>query len=207
MLDLYSWTTPNGDKLHIMLEEIDLPHRVIPVNIGAGEQHAPEFRAINPNGKIPALVDHAGPEGPVTIFESGAILVYLAEKAGVLLPRATQPRFAVLQWLMFQMSAIGPTLGQMFHFRNAQEQLPYAIERFTGEARRIFGVVEQQLAHGPYLAGEYSIADIASFPWMRLHKPLGLDLEAFPRVRAWLEAIGERPAVQRGLATLRAPKA
>ena len=208
MLELYSWTTPNGDKLHIMLEEIGLPYRAIGVNIGAGEQHTPAFRAINPNGKIPALVDPEGPDGAaVTVFESGAILVYLAEKSGQLLPHDTQGRFRVLQWLMFQMSAVGPMLGQLFHFRNAAEQLPYAIDRFTTEVKRIFGVVEQQLADtGSFLAGEYSIADIASYPWMRNHKALGLEISEYPRVRAWLEAIASRPAVQRGLQVLRAPK-
>jgi GST-like protein len=209
MLDLYSWTTPNGDKLHIMLEELGLPHRVIGVNIGAGEQNTPEFRAKNPNGKIPTLVDTDGVDGaPVTIFESGAILVYLAEKSGKLMPQDTQGRFRVLQWLMFQMSAVGPMLGQLFHFRNAQEQLPYAIERFEKEVKRIFKVVETELtARGPYLAGEYSIADIASYPWMRNYKAFGLDIGEFPKAKAWLDSIGERPAVQRGLQVLREKQA
>lgn len=209
MLDLYSWTTPNGDKLHIMLEEIGLPHRVIGLNIGAGEQNTPTYRAINPNGKIPALVDSDGPDGaPVTIFESGAILVYLAEKSGKLMPRDTQGRFRVLQWLMFQMSAVGPMLGQLFHFRNAAEQLRYAISRFETEVKRLYGVVEQGLAAGgPYLAGDYSIADIACFPWMRNHRALGLEIADYPKVREWLEAIDERPAVGRGLQVLRGSKA
>lgn len=209
MLDLYSWTTPNGDKLHIMLEEIGLPHRVVGVNLGAGEQNTPTFRAINPNGKIPALVDSEGPEGsPVTIFESGAILVYLAEKSGKLMPRDTQGRFRVLQWLMFQMSAVGPMLGQLFHFRNAADQLPYAISRFETEVKRLYGVVEQGLASGgPYLAGDYSIADIACFPWMRNHRALGLEISEYPKVREWLEAIEARPAVGRGLQVLRGSKA
>ncbi len=208
MLDLYSWTTPNGDKLHIMLAELGIPHRVIGVNIGAGEQHTPSFRAINPNGKIPAMIDSEGPEGtPVTVFESGAILVYLAEKTGKLMPHDTQGRFRVMQWLMFQMSAVGPMLGQLFHFRNAKEPLPYAIERFDSEVKRIFSVVEQGLAQaGPFLAGEYSIADIACFTWMRNHKGVGLNISDYPRVEAWLAAIAERPAVQRGLQVLR-PKA
>jgi GST-like protein len=205
MLDLYSWTTPNGDKLHIMLEEIGLPYRAIGVNIGAGEQNTPTYRAINPNGKIPALVDPEGPEGtPVTVFESGAILVYLAEKSGQLLPRDTQGRFRAMQWLMFQMSAVGPMLGQLFHFRNAAEQLPYAIERFENEVRRIYKVVETQLGDaGPYLAGAYSIADIACFPWMRNHRALGIDIGEYPKVREWLEDIAARPAVERGLQVLR----
>ena len=208
MLDLYSWTTPNGDKLHIMLAELGIPHRVIGVNIGAGEQHTPSFRAINPNGKIPAMIDSEGPEGtPVTVFESGAILVYLAEKTGKLMPHDTQGRFRVMQWLMFQMSAVGPMLGQLFHFRNAKEPLPYAIERFDGEVKRIFSVVEQGLAQaGPFLAGEYSIADIACFTWMRNHQGVGLNISDYPQVEAWLAVIAGRPAVQRGLQVLR-PKA
>lgn len=207
MIDLYSWTTPNGDKLHIMLEELEIPHRVIGVNIGAGEQHTASFRAINPNGKIPAMIDSEGPEGtPVTVFESGAILVYLAEKTGKLMPHDTQGRFRVMQWLMFQMSAVGPMLGQLFHFRTAKEPLPYAIERFDSEVKRLFSVVEQGLAQaGPFLAGEYSIADIACFTWMRNHQGVGLNISDYPRVKAWLEAIAERPAVQRGLKVLRAP--
>jgi GST-like protein len=204
MLDLYSWTTPNGDKIHIMLEETGLPYKANPVNIGAGEQHTDAFRAINRNGKIPAIVDHDGPEGGVTIAESGAILIYLAEKAGMLLPRDTQGRFTVLQWLMFQMSAIGPMLGQLYHFRTHSEQLPHAIDRFQSEVLRILGVLEAQLAGHAYIAGDYSIADIASYPWLRATRQLGLDLAPFPRVNAWLDVVGDRPAVQRGLTVLRA---
>jgi GST-like protein len=209
MLELYSWTTPNGDKLHIMLEELGLPYRVIPVNLGAGEQNAPEFRAINPNGKIPALVDPEGPDGEkMVVFESGAILVYLGEKTGKFLPRDTRGRFAVLQWLMFQMSAIGPQFGLLFRARNAAEPVPEQVERFAAEVGRIFGVIEQQLAGGgPFLAGEYSIADIASFPWMRNHKALGIEVAEYPKVRAWLDEIAARPAVQRGLQVLRSPRA
>lgn len=204
MLDLYSWTTPNGDKIHIMLEETELPYRAIPVNLGAGEQRSDTFKAINRNGKIPALVDPDGPEGPVTIAESGAILIYLAEKSGLLLPRATQARFTALQWLMFQMSAIGPMLGQLYHFRNHTETIPHAIDRYTTEVLRILGVVESQLTTTPFLAGDdYSIADIASFPWLRVARQLGLDFAALPRLSAWLDTIGERPAVQRGLTVLR----
>ncbi len=209
MLELHSWTTPNGDKLHIMLEELGLPYRVVPVNLGAGEQNSPEYRAINPNGKIPALVDPEGPnDEKIVVFESGAILVYLGEKTGRFLPQDTRGRFAVLQWLMFQMSAIGPQLGLLFRARIAAEPVPAQVERFTAEVARIFGVVEQQLASGgPYLAGDYSIADIASFPWMRNHKALGIDIAEYPRVRAWLDAIAARPAVQRGMQVLRAPGA
>ena len=209
MLELHSWTTPNGDKLHIMLEELGLPYRVVPVNLGAGEQNSPEYRAINPNGKIPALVDPEGPnDEKIVVFESGAILVYLGEKTGRFLPQDTRGRFAVLQWLMFQMSAIGPQLGLLFRARIAAEPVPAQVERFTAEVARIFGVVEQQLASGgPYLAGDYSIADIASFPWMRNHKALGIDIAEYPRVRACLDAIAARPAVQRGMQVLRAPGA
>ncbi len=209
MLDLYSWTTPNGDKLHIMLEELGLPHQVHGVDLGAGEQNTPEFRAINPNGKIPALVDSEGPDGaPVTVFESGAILVYLAEKTGKLMPRDAQGKSRVMQWLMFQMSAVGPMMGQLFHFRNAKEPLPYAVERFEKEVKRIFTVVERQLSEGgPYLAGDYSIADIASFTWMNNLKALGLDVGEYPHIKDWLAAIAERPAVKRGLAVLRDNKA
>lgn len=209
MLELHSWTTPNGDKLHIMLEELGLPYRAIPVNLGAGEQNAPAFRAVNPNGKIPALVDPEGPDGErMVVFESGAILVYLAEKTGKLLPSATRGRFAALQWLMFQMSAVGPMLGQLFRARNAAEPVPGQVERLSAEVARIFGVVEQQLASGgPFLAGDYSIADIACFPWMRNHKALGLEINDYPRVRGWLDTIAARPAVQRGMQVLRAPRA
>lgn len=208
MLELHSWTTPNGDKLHIMLEELGLPHRVIPVNLAAGEQNTPEYRAINPNGKIPALVDPEGPDGEkIVVFESGAILVYLGEKTGKFLTRDTRGRFAVLQWLMFQMSAVGPQLGLLFRARNAAEPVPEQVERFTAEVKRIYGVVEQQLASGgPFLGGEYSIADIACFPWMRNHKALGLDIAEYPKVRHWLDEIAARPAVQRGMQVLRTPR-
>lgn len=209
MLELHSWTTPNGDKLHIMLEELGLPYRVIPVNLGAGEQNTPEYRAINPNGKIPALVDPQGPDGEkIVVFESGAILVYLGEKTGKFLPSDTRGRFAALQWLMFQMSAIGPQFGLLFRARNAAEPVPGQVERLSAEVGRIFGVVEQQLGRGgPFMAGEYSIADIASFTWMRNHKALGVEIAEYPKVRAWLDEIAARPAVQRGLQVLRAPRA
>lgn len=209
MLELHSWTTPNGDKLHIMLEELGLPYRVIPVNLGAGQQNTAEYRAINPNGKIPALIDPEGPDGEkIVVFESGAILVYLAEKTGKFLARDARGRFAALQWLMFQMSAIGPQFGLLFRARNAAEPVPEQVERFTAEVGRIFGVLEHQLASGgPFLAGEYSIADIASFPWVRNHKGLGVDINEYPKVRAWLDEIAARPAVQRGMQVLRTPRA
>lgn len=206
-IEVYSWPTPNGHKVHIVLEELGLPYSIIPVAIGQGDQFKPEFLAINPNHRIPAIVDPDGPGGRFALFESGAILIYLAEKTGKLMPHDTQGRFRVMQWLMFQMSAVGPMLGQLFHFRNAKEPLPYAIERFDGEVKRIFSVVEQGLAQaGPFLAGEYSIADIACFTWMRNHQGVGLNISDYPRVEAWLAAIAGRPAVQRGLQVLR-PKA
>lgn len=209
MLELHSWTTPNGDKLHIMLEELGVPYRVIPVNLGAGEQNTAEYRAINPNGKIPALIDTEGPDGEeIVVFESGAILVYLGEKTGRFLPSDTRGRFAVLQWLMFQMSAIGPQFGLLFRARNAAEPVPEQVERFSAEVGRIFGVLERQLGGGgPFLAGEYSIADIACFPWVRNHKALGIDINEYPKVRAWLDEIAARPAVQRGMQVLRTPRA
>ena len=209
MLELFSWTTPNGDKPHIMLEELGLPYKVTAVNIGAGEQNTPGFRARNPNGKIPTLVDSEGPDGrPVTVFESGAILLYLAEKTGRFLPKDSQGRFRVIEWVMFQMSAVGPQLGLLFRARNAAEPVPGQVERLTAEVGRIYGVVEQQLAsEGPFLAGEYSIADIACFPWMRNHKALGLDIAEYPKLRHWLDEIAARPAVQRGMQVLRTPRA
>lgn len=209
MIDLYSWTTPNGDKIHIMLEETGLPYRALPINIGAGEQHGESFRRVNPNGKIPALVDREGPDGEeVVVFESGAILVYLAEKSGKFLPKDTQGRFEALQWLMFQMSGIGPMFGQLFHFKNAaQEQLPYAIERYDSEVRRLLGVLDRQLATREYLAGEYSIADIASYPWVRVYKAFGIAETDFPNVQKWLDRVAARPGVQRGMGVLRENKA
>lgn len=209
MIDLYSWTTPNGDKIHIMLEETGLPYRALPINIGAGEQHGEAFRRVNPNGKIPAIVDHEGPGGgEVVVFESGAILLYLAEKSGKFLPTDTQGRFEALQWLMFQMSGIGPMFGQLFHFKNAaQEKLPYAIERYDSEVRRLLGVLDKQLSTREYLAGEYSIADIASYPWVRVYKAFGIAETDFPNVQKWVDRVAARPGVQRGMGVLREHKA
>jgi GSH-dependent disulfide-bond oxidoreductase len=172
MIDLYFWTTPNGYKVTIMLAEIGTPYRVIPIDITAGDQFAPDFLQISPNNKIPAIVDHDGPGGiPLPIFESGAILLYLAEKTGQFLPSDPRARTDVLQWLMFQMGGVGPMLGQAHHFRRyAPEQIPYAIERYTREAARLYGVIDRRLAEVEYLAGEYSIADIATFPWIRPHR-------------------------------------
>ena len=204
MIDVYFWTTPNGYKVTIMLEEIGFPYKAIPVNIGAGDQFKPEFLKISPNNKIPAIVDHGGPGGkPLSIFESGAILMYLAEKSGKLMPSDTRRRYSVIEWLMFQMASVGPMLGQAHHFRGyAPEQLPYAIDRYTNEARRIYNVIDKRLAEVPYLAGEYSIADIATFPWLIPHKRQGQDLEDFPNLKRWYEAINNQPAVKRGLAVL-----
>ena len=204
-IEVWSWPTPNGHKVHIALEELGLPYQVVPVNIGAGEQFRPEFLAITPNHRIPAIVDPDGPGGkPLTLFESGAILIYLAEKAGQLIPADLAERLTCLQWLMFQMGGIGPMFGQWNHFANyAPEKIPYAIERYSNEVRRLYGVLEKRLSASPYLAGDaYSIADIASFPWVRNAERRGIDLIEFPGVKRWLGEIEARPAVQRGLAVL-----
>lgn len=206
MIDFYTWSTPNGIKISIMLEEIGEPYKVIPVDIGAGDQFKLEFLRISPNNKIPAIVDHEGPDGrPHTIFESGAILIYLAEKSGQLMPSDMDGRLAVMQWLMFQMGHIGPMLGQAHHFRKyAPEKLPYAIDRYTNEARRLYGVLDRRLGVARYLAGDdYSIADIATFPWIRPHNRQGQDLNDFPNVRRWLDEVAGRPAVQRGIEVLK----
>ncbi len=211
MIDVFSWPTPNGHKVHIMLEECGLPYRAIPVNIGSGDQFKPEFLAISPNNKIPAITDPDGPDGqPISLFESGAILVYLAGKTGRFLPQDVRGRYEVLQWLMFQMGGVGPMLGQNHHFRQyAPEKLPYAIDRYTNEARRLYGVIDRRLARSKWLGGpEYSIADIATWPWLRNWKNQGVELSDYPHLSRWYQAIEERPAVQRGvkvLADLRKP--
>jgi len=211
MIDVYSWATPNGHKVHIMLEECGLPYRAIPVNIGAGDQFKPEFLKISPNNRIPAITDPQGPDGkPISLFESGAILVYLAAKAGKFMPAADRAKYAVLEWLMFQMGGVGPMLGQNHHFRlYAPEKLPYAIDRYTNEAKRLYGVIDRRLAQSAYLGGEdYSIADIATFPWLRNWERQGIVLAEYPHLKAWFEKIADRPAVQRGvkvLADLRKP--
>jgi GST-like protein len=205
MIDVYTWPTPNGHKVHIMLEETGLPYRVIPVNIGQGDQFKPEFLKISPNNKIPAIVDSDGPDGkPLPMFESGAILVYLASKTGRLLPANLRDKWSTLQWLMFQMGSIGPMLGQAHHFlRYAPEKIPYAMERYTKEANRLYGVLDRRLAESRYVAcGEYTIADIAIMPWLRVPKNQGVDTGPFPNFRRWFDEINERPAVQRGLAVL-----
>jgi len=205
MIEVYSWATPNGHKVHIMLEECGLPYRVHPVDIGAGDQFKPDFLAISPNNKIPAIVDPDGPDGaPISLFESGAILLYLAGKSGRLLPASTRGKYEVLQWLMFQMGGVGPMLGQAHHFRvYAPEKIPYAIERYTNEARRLYGVMNRQIARQRYIAGdEYTIADIAIFPWLRSWKNQGIDWDEFPHLKGWFDEIAARPAVRRGVEVL-----
>jgi GSH-dependent disulfide-bond oxidoreductase len=211
MIEVYSWATPNGHKVHIMLEECGLPYRAIPVDIGRGDQFQPDFLKISPNNKIPAIVDPEGPDGaPISLFESGAILLYLAGKTGCLLPESTRGKYEVLQWLMFQMGGVGPMLGQAHHFRiYAPEKIPYAIDRYTNEAKRLYGVLNRRLAASRYIGGpEYSIADIAVFPWLRSWKNQGIDWNDFPHLKGWFDELAARPAVRRGvevLADLRKP--
>ena len=207
MIEVYSWATPNGHKVHIMLEECGLPYRVHPIDIGAGDQFEAQFLAISPNNKIPAIVDPIGPDGtPISLFESGAILLYLASKTGKLMPDATRDRFKVLEWLMFQMGGVGPMLGQAHHFRiYAPEKLDYAINRYTNEAKRLYGVMDKQLGSRKYIADDtYSIADIAIFPWLRSWKNQGIDWADYPHLKGWFDEIAARPAVQRGVEVLAA---
>ncbi len=201
MIDLYTWGTPNGRKVSIMLEECGLPYRTHPVDIGKGEQFAPAFLAVCPNGKLPAILDSDGPDGkPMALFESGAILVYPAGKSGRFLPADDRGRFEALQWLMFQMGGVGPMFGQVHHFlRAAPEPVPYAIERYSKETQRLYGVLDAHLAKHEYLADEYSIADMATYPWIARHEWHRADLGAFANVRRWFETIGKRPAVVRGM--------
>jgi len=205
MIEVWTWPTPNGHKVHIMLEEIGLPYKVVPVNIGAGEQFRPEFLAITPNHRIPAIVDPEGPGGqPLKLFESGAILIYLAEKTGKLLPTDLAARYTCLQWLMFQMGGVGPMFGQYNHFAAyAPEKIPYAIERYGNEVKRLHRVLDKRLGESAYLAGEaYSIADIATFPWVRNPDRRGVVLDDYPHVKRWHDAIAQRPAVVRGVEVL-----
>ena len=205
MIEVYSWATPNGHKVHIMLEECRLPYRVIPVDIGAGDQFRPEFLAISPNNKIPAIVDPDGPDGkPMPLAESGAILMYLASKVGRFLPQSTRGKYEVLQWLMFQMGHVGPMLGQTHHFRMyAPQKIDYAIDRYTNEARRLYRVMDTRLAHSRYFVGsEYTIADIAIFPWLRSWKNQGIDWADYPHLKGWFGEVAARPAVQRGVEVL-----
>ncbi len=215
MINVYSWPTPNGHKVHIMLEEcgylLGRDWQAIPVNIGTGDQFKPEFLKISPNNKIPALIDPVGPDGkPISVFESGAILLYLAAKTGKFLPKTDRQKFEVLQWLMFQMGGVGPMLGQTHHFRlYAPEKIDYAINRYTNETKRLYGVIDKQLSRCKFIAGgQYSIADIAIFPWLRNWANQGVVMSDYPHLKAWFDKIADRPAVQRGvkvLADLRKP--
>ncbi|HLT77686.1 MAG TPA: glutathione binding-like protein [Ferrovibrio sp.] len=204
MIDLYTWGTPNGRKVSVMLEETGLKYQAFPVNIGKDEQFAPDFLKVNPNNKIPAIVDHeplaAYGKEPYSVFESGAILIYLAEKSGKFLPADARSRMQALQWLMWQMGGFGPMLGQTHHFvRFAKEQVPYAIERFTTETKRLYKVLDGHLAKNEYLAGrEYSIADMATLPWAARHEWHQIDLNDYPNVKRWYDPLMARPAVQRG---------
>lgn len=205
MLDLYVWPTPNAYKISIMLEEIGRPYKVIPVDIGRGDQFKPDFLKISPNNKMPAIVDPDGPGGkPISVFESGAILQYLAEKTGRFLPSDLRGRVEVMQWLFWQMGGLGPMAGQNHHFAHyAPEKIPYAIDRYTNEAKRLYGVMNKQIARHRYIAGdEYSIADIAIFPWLRSWKNQGIDWNDYPHLKGWFDEVAARPAVMRGVQVL-----
>ena len=205
MIDLYSWPTPNGHKVHIMLEECRLPYHIHPINIGAGDQFQPDFLKISPNNKIPAIVDREGPDGkPISLFESGAILTYLAAKTGKFLPKSDRAKYEVLQWLMFQVGGVGPMLGQAHHFRiYAPEKIGYAIDRYTNEARRVYGVMDKRLQSSPWIGGKsYSIADIAIYPWLRSWQNQGIDWADYPALKAWFDRVSERPGVKRGVQVL-----
>ncbi len=205
MIELYTWPTPNGHKVHIMLEETGLEYRVHPIDIGAGDQFKPEFLKISPNNKMPAIVDTDGPDGkPMALAESGAILFYLASKTGRFLPEGIRERWQVMQWVMFQMGHIGPMLGQAHHFlQYAPEKIEYAINRYRNEANRLYGVVERRLRESKFLAcDEYTIADMACMPWMRAPERQGVDIDEYPRVKRWRDGLLARPAVQRALQVL-----
>jgi GSH-dependent disulfide-bond oxidoreductase len=198
MIDLYTFTTPNGRKVSIMLEEIELPYNVHKIDIIKGEQFTPEYIAINPNSKIPAIADS---DTGINVFESGAILIYLAEKTGKLLPTDQKNRFQVIEWLMFQMGGVGPMFGQLNHFKRfAPEKIPYAIERYEKETLRLYSVLDRQLADNEYISGDYSIADIATYPWVAIYEMQGLTLDNYPNVKRWVETVKQRPAVARGMA-------
>jgi GSH-dependent disulfide-bond oxidoreductase len=200
MIQLYSWKTPNGRKVSVMLEEIALPYEVHAVDLGKRQQFTPEYLAINPNNKIPSIIDTDGPGGkPLTLFESGAILMYLAEKTGKFWPQDKRKRYEVIQWLMFQMGGVGPMFGQANYFFRLEEKVPYAIDRFHKEALRLYRVLEQELSKKEFLAGEYSIADIATYPWVGRHDIHQVKLEDFPSVKRWFDTISARPAVQKGM--------
>ncbi|MEI8144966.1 MAG: glutathione binding-like protein [Alphaproteobacteria bacterium] len=213
MIDLYYWTTPNGHKITIFLEEAGLEYRIHPINIGKGEQFAPEFLAIAPNNRIPAIVDHApaGGGAPLSLFESGAILVYLAEKTGKFLSKDLYGRAETLQWLFWQMGGLGPMAGQNHHFSGAApEKIPYAIERYIKETARLYGVLNKHLADRAFISGDYSIADMACYPWIVSHAKQSQNLDDFPHVKRWFEVIRARPATERAYAlvqTINPPKA
>jgi GST-like protein len=200
-IELYYWPTPNGWKISIFLEEAGLPYDVVPVDITAGDQFEPEYLEISPNNKMPAIVDPEGPDGePISVFESGAILIYLSEKTGQFLPQPPRERYLTLQWLMFQMGSVGPMLGQAHHFRKyANEEIPYAITRYTDEAARLYSIMDERLSVAEYFAGEYSIADMAIYPWLFQHEDQGQKMEDYPNLERWFERVGSRPAVQRGM--------
>ena len=204
MIDLYFWPTPNGHKIPIFLEEAEVPYEVHPVNMLKGEQFDPEFLKISPNNKIPAIVDREGPEGvSMPLFESGAILQYLAEKTGRFMPTDSRGKYDVIQWLTFQVAAVGPMFGQCGHFLGyAPEKIPYAIDRYRNESLRLYGVMDRRLGDAPFLAGDYSIADMATFPWVKVRWLHEIELDEFPNVKRWYDAIDARPAVQRGCALL-----
>lgn len=206
MIDLYSWAAPNGHKVQILVEELAIPYRIIPINITSGAQHEANYRAVNPNGKIPAIVDHDPQDGgdPLTVFETGAIMMYLAEKEGRFLPTDPRQRIEAIQWLFWQVGGLGPIMGQAQHFfRYASEPVPYATTRYQDETRRLLKVLDERLEGREYLCDAYSIADMACFPWIRIHKLTGISLEEFPRVQAWYGRVRSRPAVTRGLDLLR----
>jgi len=200
MIDLHFWPTPNGWKITIMLEETGLPYRLVPVDLSQGQQHTPEFLAISPNGRMPAIVDQEGPDGePIAIFETGAILQYLGDKSGMFYPKDRRARSMVEQWLYWQCAGLGPMAGQAAHFNYQKEKIPYAIERYTNETKRLYAVADRRLADSEYLGGdEFSIADIATWPWTRGYKNLGIDPEALPNWRRWFKAVSAREGVQRG---------
>ena len=204
MIDVYYWPTPNGKKVTIFLEEAGLPYKVVPINIRKGEQFEAAFLKISPNNRMPAIVDQDGPGGkPYSVFESGAILLYLAEKTGKFMPSEIRARYDVVQWLMFQMASVGPMMGQAGHFLHAApEKIPYAIERYTNESRRLFGVLDKRLAEASFVAGEFSIADMAIYPWVVAAEREPEQLETRPHFKRWLETMGARPAVKRGMAVM-----
>ena len=200
MIDLFTWITPNGRKISIMLEEVGLPYEVHPINLQKGEQFAPDFLAISPNNRIPAIIDREGPGGkPYSLFESGAILMYISEKMGKLVPTEMHKRYEVIQWLMFQMGGVGPMFGQAHHFMRASEKVPYGIDRYSKETRRLYGVMNKHLANREYFAGDYSIADIATYPWVARYERHQVKLEEFPNVKRWFDRLSARAAVRRGM--------